>query len=263
MIVPASERAAWFQSQKGITLSAAHDQFLNLIQPWIEKVCWKYIGYSLEQASYTEFLPDGLFSRPPLAYGIDIGWDLVGGTAMPRSRTDLYEGSLTLTNLPVRAVASVYENLGAWTTGDLNGNWPAASLLPVQAYRLDMAVPDLCRSGRLYRVVGNWPSTPRSLKVTYTAGYTQAELDAGFGDVKMAVLEGVMWWWSKAMIASNSVKTMGLVAMQLGIRDFSVTLGNPSAMSAQPGDWVFQMLGPTSINILSNYLNMAKYVGAG
>lgn len=261
MIVPVQERTGWFQAQAGITLTAAHQAFLNTLQPQVEQVCWKVIGYNPAQATYTEFYPGPQAQRPPLNFGIDIGWDMVGNVAMPRSRTDLTEGAIVLKTLPVRSVGAVYENLAAWTGGDANGNWPAASLLPATAYRLDMEEEGLCKSGRLYRTVGGWPSTPRCVKVTYTAGWTQAEIDDTQADLKLAVLLGLMWWWGKAMRASNSTKAMGLTALQMAIRDFSVTLGDPNAMNANKGEWAFQVLGPDSMALLQAHVNMAKYLG--
>lgn len=259
MIVLPAERLAWFQSQRNVTLTPASVSFLDQIQPWIERACWNFIGYTLEQATYTEFLPTPSAERPPLSYGIDIGWDLIGGTAMPRTRTDLYEGGLHLSNLPVRSITSVYENLAAWTGGEANGSWPASSLLDARAYRLDFAEPGLCKSGRLFRVVGGWSSTPRAVKVTYVAGYTQAEIDAGFGPAKLAVLEALGWWWGKAQRASASSKTQGMTALNLSIRDFAVTLGlsgtgsDPSAAQ--------NVLPPSALLILMPLINYKKFVG--
>ena len=188
MIVQPTERNDWFKAQPGVTLSSAMIAFLDTIQPGVESACWSVIGYKLEQATYTEFYPSAGAERPPLNFGIDIGWDMIGNVAMPRSRTDLYEGAVTLKNLPVRSVSAVYENLAAWTSGVANGNWPAASQLPPESYRLDMESAGMCKTGRLYRTVGGWPSTPRSMRVTYTAGYTQGEIDADHGMVKFAVM---------------------------------------------------------------------------
>lgn len=261
MIVSSAERLAWFQSQRGVTLSVAHTTFLDTIQPWVERACWTVIGYSLAEADYTEFLPAAGSERPPLGSGIDIGWDMIGGRAHPRGRGDSVDGAVHLKNLPVRSVASVYENLGAWITGEASGEWPAATLLSASAYRLDMAEPGLCLSGRLYRNYGNWPSTPRVLKVTYHAGYSQAEIDAGHGPVKMAVLTGLNWWWGKAMRQSNGVKTLGLTAMQLSIRDFSVTLADPASVGQSDGVWAQNILGPDSLNVLQKYVNLVQYIG--
>jgi len=260
VIVTARERNDWFKAQPGVCLTQAMIAFLDTIQPGVESACWGVIGYKLEQASYTEFYPSAGSERPPLNMGIDIGWDMVGNVAMPRSRTDLYEGAVTLRNLPVRGVASVYENLAAWTGGDLNGNWPAGSLLPASAYRLDMESPGLCKTGRLYRTVGGWPSTPRAVKVTYTAGYTQNEIDADHGMVKFAVNQALSWWWGRAMQSSNATRSMGLMAMQVAIRDFSVTLGNAALMNANKGEWAHQVLGPDSMAVLLPYVNMGKYL---
>ena len=261
MIIDLPTRTAWLQSASNVIVSSTQNTFLNIIQPWVEQVVWKVLGYSLEQNTYTEYVPSALSERPPLSFGLDVGWDLVGGVVLPRSRTDAFEGSVQLSNLPIRSITTIYENVAAWTGGTLNGDWPAESLLPPTAYRLDMQTDGLCLSGRVYRIVGAWSSISRSVKVTYTAGYTQAEIDASFGPVKMAVLMGLNWWLGKAVTRSKAMKNGGMIPYQVAVRDFSATLGDPSGMSATPGPWAQNVLGPESLMMLAQYQNLAKYLG--
>lgn len=267
-LVTSAERLAWFQSARGVTLTAAQTTFLDLIQPWVEQACYLVIGYPVEQATFTEFLPASSGERPPLEFGIDVGWDRIGGVVMPRSRMDPSSGVLQLTRLPVRSVTSVYENLGAWTTGVTDGYWPTASLLPATGYRLDMSEPGLSRNGRLIRTVGSWLTTPRCVKVTYVAGYASGEISGGTasgtfgpGPLKMAVLDTLGWWWGKAMRRSASVNSNMLLAFNLTIRDFNVTLGDPAGLGRPAGDWMNSILSPEAQNLLMGMLNMAKYLG--
>lgn len=260
-IVPKDERTAWFRSRAGVTLTAAHDAFLDWLAPTVEVCIWAVIGYDITQQTTTEFLPQSNGERPPLEFGIDVGWDRIGGVVMPRSRMDPSQGVLTVSRLPVRSVTSVYENIVAWTTGATNGNWPASSLLPITAYRADMAEENLCKNGRIYRTVGSWPTVPRTVKITYVAGYTQAEIDTTQSDLKLAELETLGWWWGKAMRRSNSVKTMGLAFTQVGIRDFSASVADPSQISSNPGVWANNVLSPEALNILGRRVNMARFLG--
>lgn len=258
-LVSVEERAKWFGAMKGMVLSSAMTQFLELIQPWVESAIAQVLGYNLEQATYTEYCPASGSERPPLEFGIDVGWDLIGGVVAPRTRGDPTMGVLQLKNLPVRSVTSVNENLSAWSKGVTDGDWPAASLLPVQAYRLDQPENGYCMNGRLIRVVGSWTTIPRTVRVVYVGGYTAGELDGRYAQVKLACLLSLGWWWSKAMQSSQAVKGGGAIALQVAIRDFSVTLGNPSALGATPGTWVHNILPPEAMNILSQFVNMAKY----
>lgn len=260
-LVTDGERAAWFESARNVSLTNAHKAFLDLIQPWVEAAVYQVIGYPLEQAEYTEFLPSTGGERPPLEFGIDVGWDRIGGVVMPRSRMDPSFGLIQLSRLPVRSVTSVYENLGAWVTGAADGDWPASSLLPATAYRLDFSEPGLCKNGRLIRIVGSWPTSPRTVKATYTAGYTAEEIGTTYGQVKLAALEALAWWWGKAMRRSATVKSNFLMAMNLTIRDFSATFGDPSMLGNQPGNWAVSVLGPESLNILLAFVNFSRFLG--
>lgn len=260
-LITSGERLAWFQSAKNVTLAAGQITFLDTIQPWVETAVQLIIGYPLEQATYTEFLPTAGGERPPLEFGIDIGWDRIGGVVMPRSRQDPSQGVLLLSRIPVRSVTSVYENIAAWTTGATDGDWPTTSLVPSTGYRLEMKEPGLCASGRLIRTVGSWPTSPRVVKLTYVAGYTAPEIATGFGDVKMAVLMSLGWWFAKSNAASLSAKGNGFIGTQVAIRDFSVTLGLANQIGAVPGTWVHNIIPPEAANLLMGRINMAKYLG--
>lgn len=260
-LISQAEYTAWFQSSKNVTLTSAQLTFLATIVPWVEAAIYQTIGYTLEQATYTEFLPSTGGERPPLEFGIDIGWDRIGSVVMPRNRMDPSSGMLQLSNLPARSITSVYENMAAWTAGTDDGDWPSTSLLDASAYRLDKDAPGISKNGRLIRTVGGWPSTPRVVKVTYVAGYTALEISTNYGQIKLAAFESLGWWWGKAMRRSAGSKANGLTAMQLAIRDFSATFGDPSMIGQTPGVWAQNVLSPEALNILMPFVNMRKYLG--
>lgn len=259
-IVTSTERNAYLTVAKGVSLSAPWLAFLDMIQPWVEKAVEKVVGYKIEQTSFTEFLPAAGGERPPVEFGVDIGFDLIGGMAVPRSRVDPAGSVLQLSRLPARSIVSVYENLSAWSTGAANGYWPASSLLPAQTYRLDFTEPGISPSGRLIRVVGAWSSTPRSVKVTYTAGVSEDELGSDHSDYKLAVLEGISFWMARGLRGSSAIKSNGYGATNVAIRDFSATLNDPSAVGQGAGAWAANILGPNSMAILMGHVNMAKYI---
>jgi hypothetical protein len=56
-------------------------------------------------------------------------------------------------------------------------------------YLLDLDESTFSRTGQLIRLGGSWPARPRTIRVTYRAGLTVAELDGAFSDIKYAVIE--------------------------------------------------------------------------
>lgn len=113
----------------------------------------------------------------------------------------------------------------------------------------------------LVRTVGTWTTVPRCVKVTYAYGYSSLEVaGTGLGEVKLAVLEGLGWWWAKALQRSNAIRSNMQTALSLTIRDFSVTLGSPDMMNgADKGSWALNVLGPTSLQLLMKKVSLAQY----
>lgn len=264
MIVASAERSAWFQSAKGVTLTGNNLAFMDMIQPWVERAVAQVLGYKsqygLGQGSYTEFLPAPGSERAAVVYGIDLGWDKVGGTVVPRGLAS-QESRILLSTVPVRSITSVYENYSAWAQGTPDGDWPATALLAPTGYRLDLTEPGISMSGALFRQVGNWSTSPRTVKVTYVAGYTQAEIDARWPMFKAATLDSLGWWMQKAMLRSQGLKANGLVALNLSIRDFSVTLGDPAKLGMSDGAWAQNILSPFSLSILAKHVDFTQYLG--
>jgi hypothetical protein len=153
----------------------------------------------------------------------------------------------------------VYENLSAWVQGDANGTWPTSSLLPTTSYRLDFNEAGISRSGQIIRTVGTWITVPRCVKVTYVGGYSTAEINASFGHLKMAVLEAIGWWWGKALMRSNGVRSNMQSALSLTIRDFSVSFGNPDGGGQASGSWAQNVLGPSTLQLLMKFVNLTQY----
>lgn len=262
MIVTQAEYTAWLQAAAGTTLTAAQLTFLGVIHPWVERVVWRVLGYSLEQATHTEYLPQPGAERYAAGWWNGGWFDSVGGWAVQQGQWARGEGVLQLTNVPARSITSVYENPAAYAAGTVGGDWPTTSLLPATAYRLDANPAGVGWTGFVVRTLGTWAAAPRTVKVTYVAGFSQAEIDAGYGDVKMAILQALAWWFGRATLGSKAVKGGGVTAMQLSIRDFSVTLGNPMQMAAGAGGWAQNVLGPDALNLLMGFINVAgKYVG--
>lgn len=174
---------------------------INQIQGPVERSVKNLIRSNVEQATYTHLLPASNFEPLPVA-SLDY-FDVTGGPIVPGYGGYGSGGSskLQLMELPVRSVASVYEDRQAMGGQAPNG-FPSTSLLTAGVnYYIDWETAGLCKNGQLIRRVSRWSTVPRSIKVTYTAGYTQAELDGNANDpsfqidaspLKLAVLECIV-----------------------------------------------------------------------
>jgi hypothetical protein len=88
----------------------------------------------------------------------------------------------------VTAVASVYEDRQS-RGGQQSGDFDTSDLLVVGTdYWIDYDASDYSREGILYRYAWDWPTLPRTVKVTYTAGFDSTALDNEFLYVQDAVI---------------------------------------------------------------------------
>jgi len=174
------------------TATTAQRGALNMLLPMVEQQVKGFVGYQIEEATYTHYLPIGTgrsTESPEIRF-----YDVQNGKAVAASAFGRVPARavLYLPEIPVRSIASVYEDETAYADqGD--GDFPASTLLASgDDYYLDIDSSGLCKSGALRRIGANWPTIPRTVKVTYTAGYTQAELTTGIAaDIKLACLLAV------------------------------------------------------------------------
>jgi hypothetical protein len=162
--------------------------------------------------------------------------------------------ALQLTELPVRSITSLYEDSGAYG-GQAPGAFAAESLLVegTDFYR-DLDRSGLCKSGLLWKVAGGWSSEPRSIKVTYVAGYTADELAgkpgevASAADIKLAVLSGMLDQWR------SSGATAGITSESLA--DYSVSYSDTTANATD-----LASLSKAARQLLGPFRSYARYLG--
>lgn len=144
---------------------------------WSERAVCNYLrwGWICEQ-SVTEYLP--LTQQSPLIndpyYVVDSGYQ----RAVPANYYD--SNILQLRHVPVRSVAELIED---WTGffGQMSGSFPSSGTLHQGPdFFLKNEEDGLCWSGQLVRRSFWFPNVPGSIKVTYTAGFTDAELQAQY-----------------------------------------------------------------------------------
>ena len=216
-----AEILAWLG--KGGDATEAELNLLAMLRPMVERAVKRRVGYAIEQATYTHYLPEDRrrgFKDPELHYE-DVKDDraiaVAGGTVAEAA-------DLQLPELPVRSVASVYEDVSA-DGGQGVSDFPASTLLTAGVdYYLDYTTSGLSKSGHLVKCSSAWPAKPRTVKVTYTAGYTHAELTDGIAaDIKLACLVTIQHYWARrGADGGRTIKSES-------IGDYSVTFaGNAS-----------------------------------
>lgn len=176
------------EAQDWLGLSSLDSLANSLIQRAERHVCrhlgWSFIG----QRSVTEYLP--LEQALPLVADPPYVVDSQHTRAVP---ANYYTANvLQLRHIPVRpllATPVVYED---WTGyfGQPPGSFPSSGLLEYGVdYFIRTEEPGLSWSGQLLRRTYWFPNIPGSVKATYTAGFTDAELASDYSDLKDAVLE--------------------------------------------------------------------------
>lgn len=213
MIVSRAEYLTFLAKASSVT--TAEDGFLAMIAPWVERTVKKHVGCTIEQATYTHFLPRS--SRATNEDSTVRYYDVRGGRAIAATAAGQREAAHLLTpELPIRSITSIYEDDSAYG-GQGSGDFAATTLLTAGTdFFVDYDEDGLCKSGIIRRIGRYWPSRERTVKVAYTAGYTQAELTTGIAaDIKLAVLEGIQQVFSKRGEGQGALK-----AERLG--DYSV-----------------------------------------
>lgn len=194
----------------------------------------RYCGQNIAQpaAAYVDFLPGKDLWTPldPLLTHQNV---VPGGLGYSWSSGPSADGHLlTLRQGLVRSITSVYVDTGGSGGTDAD-DFAAATLLSTDEYFLDIDEKDpddlvISRTGNVVRKYGNWPTRRRSVKVTYVAGLTGAELDADYSDLRMAVVECVI---GKYTAYSN--------------------IGQDRVKSERLGDWEIEYFGDTEDSFLT------------
>lgn len=131
---------------------------------------------------------------------------------------------LKLPQVPVKSVASVYEDAGAYG-GQAAGAWATDTLLTAgEDYFVDFNESGICKTGFVRRIAGRWCSVPRSIKVSYNAGYSAGELSGEHSAIKLAAILGVVKAFNecKSNRSTDGVGTVGPIISE-SLADYSVS----------------------------------------
>lgn len=229
-----------------------------------ENMVREYVGYEVTQATYTELFPSKTLSIRVEGDNTAAGFELMAGMAVPRTTFPTNRRELVLSQLPVRDILSVYDNSAAYNTAE--GDWPATSLLPTNAYYLDRDyVGEPVWSGILYRNVGSWATAQRSIKIEYTAGLTAAELNPVTGrytEFVHAVQVTCAKLLADIAARSNMARTGQGPLSSVSVEDFAASFAgqNMAMIGAFLGTGVGSSAMPTeAMQVLAHRVNPAKY----
>ena len=228
---------------KGGSITDAEDGLLNLLSPMVEQSVKRFVGYSVEQATHTHYLPRdrrGGNIDPAVRY-----YDVRGGRAVGATVGGVAEAAMLLVpEIPLRSITNLYEDTGAYA-GQGSGDFAASTeLTSGTGFYVQYEPAGLCKSGIIHRTGGYWPSRNGTVKVVYVAGYTQAELSTGIAaDIKLACLLAIQHAFGQRGENAGTVK-----AERLG--DYAVTYAVERA--GQMPRQARKLLGP--------FLSYAKFL---
>lgn len=220
----------------------------------------RYLKYDPVQRERTEYYPQMDFDYQ----GRQSVWEVEGGSAYLRRLAEAATSELQVQHIPIRSDVTPrvwvdYDGrsdtqLGAFTDEKTEGAdfWPNYD-------GLDSDGNQICRDG-IIRSIGAWPTTPNSVKITYTAGYSAAEFRGDSSLVNAVpiwevVLEEAVLRARKALIWKKKAG-VGFLAGPVTterLGDYSYSIDSSSANKLFGGQW--DLMGG-SIQKLQDYLNV-------
>lgn len=205
---------------------------LTRLQTWSENQARQYVGHVITTTTITSE-----YHRADDISGGDGHLSSLEGSRCGAAIWDdrsAHANILQLGNGFVRSVSDVREDMGANFGQGASDFASGTALTSGVDYCLDLDVPGLSKSGRLLRVHRPWSSRPGTIRVTYVAGLTAAELDAEYSFVKLALLEDMQAKFTSVLSQRGG---QGTIKKQAWAGDYSVEFstneaGSLSALSA-------------------------------
>lgn len=203
----------------GGSISDADSGLIELLKRVVENDARRYCGHEITRNTnpFIHFLPGSVAASSAVSL-------LERASGMTTGIRD--DGASRFLQLPVPFVRAesleVRVDLNA-AAGQAAGAFGSATLLTAGVdYYLDMDESGLSRSGRLVRIAGGWPAQPRTVRVSYFAGFSAAELDGPYSDLKGAILDEVCHRFQIAKSRPGSGGT-GLIQSESIGGEYSVT----------------------------------------
>lgn len=155
------------------------------IQTYVESAVRSFVRHGVSQNTYVEY--QRMFDIGDHETDYDL-FELIGDKVYSGVGGTQYGEFLQLNNGFVRSVSDVREDYSA-EFGQGSGDFGSSTVLTAGIdYKIELDKDGMSRSGRLIRINRPWSSKPGTIKVTYVAGFTPAELDDQYAHVKLAIL---------------------------------------------------------------------------
>ncbi len=259
-ILSDDELDAYLATVPDVVLTAPMTAEIRKMRNEVEGKIADILGYSIAQATYTEYYPRSTFPSQVNGDALNVGRIQVTNQIGNLESGQVWKGQLSLLALPVRSIQSVNENPNAWTTGVTDGDWPASTLLAATAYRLDMAKPGFSKSGILVRNFGHWPNELGVIRVSYTAGYTDGEIDVLFPQIKRAVKIAIEFNYLNALVHLQAFATQGQQENTFQVTDFYTSYANTND-AGYGGFNKFESIIPTeALGLIGTSVNLSRYL---
>lgn len=153
----------------------------------VENLLRKTLRFNISQPTtdYVHFLPERAITADE---GVEFVETTPSGKAL-FGTTRTWGDVLQLPQTYVRSITEIREDTDAYG-GQGSSAFPSDSVLTEgDDYWLDVDESGLSKTGHVLRTAGiGWSGIPRSIRVSYMAGLTAAELDGEYSDIKEAII---------------------------------------------------------------------------
>lgn len=235
-----NEVKPWF----AVACCDADGAVLRMLRQFTESQARAFVGHCISQNTITHEYQ----RREDIGCGIERSADVIditGDTVYVGGGAISNEGHiLQLDNGFVRSITEVREDPAA-RFGQGSSDFGASTVLTAGTnYFLELDRSGLSRAGRVHRVNGAWSSAPGTIRITYVAGFTKAELADEFAYVKQALLEDMQ---AKFMaLRSQRSAGGGPVKKESYVGDYTVEYdtGRASAAMSELSDGTKAKLQP-------------------
>jgi hypothetical protein len=234
----------------GSSITNADRALLESKKNRVENLLRKVLRFNISQptSNYIHFLPER-------AIATDEGVEFVE-TVGPNNRvifgtTRTWGDVLQLPQTYVRSITEVREDPTAYG-GQGSSAFPSDSVLTEgDDYWLDVDESGLSKTGHVLRAAGiGWSGIPRSIRVSYMAGLTAAELDGEYSNIKEAVINETITRFKIAKSRSGA-NTSGVGPIK------SESIGGQYSVSYDTSRISESSLSAETLDALSHYMNLS------
>lgn len=198
-------------------LSGTDLTLLQQTRDWVESAARQFVRHQITYNTFTEFYPKSDTHSTATDELLDLaGISVVSGVS--RSGRSV----IVLSQKYVKTIISVHEDPGAEFGKGENDFGSDTLLTEGTDYVLDQVSANFSTTGRLYRLNTSWPAAAGTVKVVFTAGLTESELNDEFQFVKRAIADEVTTRYWTAKERKNRIGAGAGIVSSTGIQgDFS------------------------------------------